>query len=412
MSGPILAPGFLSPAAWPASVTTFASSFENRGATVVLAPPAETTGGSNSGGGSSPLAPAASRELIGRLFALEAHVPESNSLYEYLVWQVFETAKREGTSSDLDRLMILLSRPHSLNELADFAEAARLRLVPASTDARLLGEDFVKETFDEALSRSEMRGSVRSALSRTDAGRLPALLRHRLFHVLLSRDHEYKVGELIRFCWDQKTTSVQSSFVPHPEVERAIREVVDDVDRTSKGDYVERWKTWKRGLKQDEKTFIANLKEVLSSYLPGLQILLKSQEEMKRLAEASEASGLSRRHPAESSENVVADYLLPEENGGRPAILLLSPAPSRLVLEARAWHEAVHLRQALRFGPDWVHRNLLIAEMWAYAAETLHRLRCGDLSLYLEIMRYSPFGYGLALRNFTEQLNLRQAAPL
>ncbi|HEX5037200.1 MAG TPA: hypothetical protein VFX30_08595 [bacterium] len=355
--------------------------------------------------------PASAMSLTSGLAALEAHVPESNSLYEYVAWKVFETAKLKPETGSLDRLMALFSRPHSLNDLADFAESARLRLTPSFTDACRLGDGFVRETFEEALARPEMRGLVRSALSRIAAGRLPDLMTHRLFHVLLSDDHEYKTAEFLHFSWDQKTTSVQSACVPHPEVKRTIAAVEEVVAYSAKGDDVERWKVWKKGLKKDERQFVADLKASLSSLIPGLNLVLKGPEEMKRLAEAAQASGLSRRHPAEPSENIVADYLLPEENGGRPAIVLLWPAPSRLVLEARAWHEATHLRQALTFGGDWVHRNLLIAEMWAYGAETRHRLDCGDTSLYVQIMGYSPFGYGLALRNFTEHMNLRQAAP-
>ncbi len=410
MSGPIHAPGFISLAALPASAATFAFSFENRGETVLFAPPAERAGGSGSGGGSSTFPPAASRERLSRLAALEAHVPESNSLYEYLAWRVFAAAERDRTTGAFDRLMILLARPHSLNDLADFAEGAGLRLTSEFTDACLLGDGFIRETFEDAFSRPEMRGSVRSALSRIDAGRLPDLMRHRLFHVLLSTDHEYKTAEFLHFSWEQKTTSVQPSFVFHPQVERAVVAVQEAVARMSQEDQVRRWKAWKKGL-TDERAFLTALTDVLSRRLPGLQILLKDGEAMKRLAQSTDSLGHRWRHLAESPETLVADYLLPEENGGRPAIVLLWPAPSRLALEARAWHEAVHLHQALTFGGEWVHRNRMIAEMWAYAVETLHRLRCGDLSLYLLIMRYSPFGFGLALRNFTEHMNLRQAVP-
>jgi hypothetical protein len=94
-----------------------------------------------------------------------------------------------------------------------------------------------------------------------------------------------------------------------------------------------------------------------------IQIFIVSREEMKALQERETENG-KRREAAMRIETIRADYLLPEENEGWPAIVL--------------------------------------------SDEGLY----GNVGLYREISQYNPLGFGLALRNFVEHLYIRQGDPL
>lgn len=404
---------------------------------------------------------------IQRLAVLEAGVPESNSLHEYVTGQIQELVFQNGNASLQSSLFGLLAAPYSVNDVFRFTRETGLSrhfdLSPGRTavDRFLrtiqekksgaaspfgadavsydLGPDFVRNVFDDALEDALLAGEVSKALERSQAESLPFLGLHRLFHVLLSPDHDYKVGELLRFPRDLKTApavppeeilgTIHTGFLEDLELDLLIRSVVEEA-RTI--DFNARWEQWCRDSEQVflkspalSPELIAGLLDILPTEPARAFASRIRTQEIRVLFQEPEKMRSSRpgNHPS-GEHKIMADYSLPGEDGPSAAVVLavagdrfgrvgqLRDPRFRLVLAARALHDVLHIGQALDRGENWPNRKVLLAEMLAYAGETLQRLQWGDVSLYREIQGYSPLGFGLALRNFVEHLYIRQGAPL
>jgi len=396
-----------------------------------------------------------------RILALQGGSVEANSLFEYLVGQFHDAACEIGEPGLVASLRENVSSASGVPDLWNWLRASPLAhafdlrisganvldgffaglnlnrsrgLLKSVTEAPLyaLGPGFLSDSLFSALQDPTDGADLRRALDVAARSPAPLLLYHRLFHLILSREHFYKVREIESLSVSSASPYLGTAFLAGATLESLLKGIDAELRGVDARQLEERRRSW-----QAKKEAVRPLLwEGSQRWLPPLLALSPTTERAKKLAReiadgAKEVRFLGedelleqlRARPGRAAGamplvRIEAMHLTPEENNGRGAILLLDPRqtqPNRpgadpfLDAAANAVHEDLHLEQPMReFESIEPTRDFAVAEEEAHAAEARFRLANGEDYFIRLASALSPSGYAMGLRNWIEQVYLRQ----
>lgn len=400
---------------------------------------------------------------FGRILALQAGSVEANSLFECLVGQFHAAAAETRVPGLVAGLSEAVSSATGVHDLWDWLKSsplARAFRTEASgpnlldvffsdleqkksrgvlaflTGAPLygLGRNFLASTLFEALQDPVYGSELREALGAAGASPAPLLLYHRIFHLILSREHFYKVREIVPLGWNRADRGFETAFVSGRCLGLALRSLTQACATLDAARLEEGRTLWRE--KVDSVRDLLHRPPV--AWFPRLLSLPPTTRQAQKLAEDIAAGAKEVRFASEDEltrqamkkknraagalplVRIEALHLTAEENGERPAILLKAPARS----DTKSWkdgqvrdaaansvHEDIHIEQPLREEePLSPMRDFLPCEEEAHAGEALFRCLNGDDSYCRLAISLSPYGYAMGLRNWIEHVYLRQLA--
>ncbi len=229
------------------------------------------------------------------------------------------------------------------------------------------GEARIREVFLDALSDPHLCDKVERALMASIRSPLPFLRLNRLFHLLMDRDSEYKIGELID--WNG---GLPTAFLDYPNLAMDPRELHDHYQRKLEG-HLERKEI-----------------DVRVTDESGLTIVLRRKSgrpDLKR--------GL-----------IEATFELPGPLVRKPTIYLLD-LRNPIRMSANRLHEFVHIDQIALNGLAWCRSHYRLSELEAYDVDNTHLILNGDYDFHSAMTSLSPYGARMGRRNFVEKVDLR-----